>query len=149
LSEKEFLMKQVEDGSTIKIHYTGRLDDGTVFDSSKEREPLEFTMGSGGIIKGFEDAVRGMAVGEMKTIRITSGEAYGPYRDDLVMSINKAQLPPDIEARQGVMLSLRHPNGGTIDALIAEVTADSVTLDANHPLAGEDLTFELELIEIA
>jgi peptidylprolyl isomerase len=142
-------MKQVEDGSTIKIHYTGRLDDGTVFDSSKEREPLEFTMGSGGIIKGFEDAVRGMAVGEMKTIRIISGEAYGPYRDDLVMSINKAQFPPDIEAKQGVMLSLRHPNGRTIDALIAEVTTDSVTLDANHPLAGEDLTFELELVEIA
>ncbi len=142
-------MKQVEDGSTIKIHYTGRLDDGTVFDSSKEREPLEFTMGSGGIIKGFEDAVRGMAVGEMKTIRIISGEAYGPYRDDLVMSINKAQLPPDIEAKQGVVLSLRHPNGRTIDALIAEVTAESVTLDANHPLAGEDLTFELELVEIA
>jgi FKBP-type peptidyl-prolyl cis-trans isomerase 2 len=142
-------MKQADDGSTIKIHYTGRLDDGTVFDSSKEREPLEFTMGSGGLIKGFEDAVRGMTVGEMKTISIASGEAYGPYREDLVMSINKAQLPPDIDIRQGVMLSLRHPNGGTIDALISEVTDDSVTLDANHPLAGEDLTFELELVEIA
>jgi len=142
-------MKQADDGSTIKIHYTGRLDDGTVFDSSKEREPLEFTMGSGGLIKGFEDAVRGMTVGEMKTISIASGEAYGPYREDLVMSINKAQLPPDIDIRQGGMLSLRHPNGGTIDALISEVTDDSVTLDANHPLAGEDLTFELELVEIA
>jgi peptidylprolyl isomerase len=106
-------------------------------------------MGSGGLIKGFEDAVRGMTVGEMKTISIASGEAYGPYREDLVMSINKAQLPPDIDIRQGVMLSLRHPNGGTIDALISEVTDDSVTLDANHPLAGEDLTFELELVEIA
>jgi FKBP-type peptidyl-prolyl cis-trans isomerase 2 len=142
-------MEQVEDGKTIKIHYTGKLDDGTVFDSSRERDPLEFTMGSGGLIKGFEDAVRGMTVGEMKTIRIASGEAYGPYRDDLVMSINKGQLPPDIDARQGVILSLRHPNGGTIDALISEVTDDSVTLDANHPLAGEDLTFELELVEIA
>jgi peptidylprolyl isomerase len=142
-------MKQVEDGSTIKIHYTGRLDDGTVFDSSKEREPLEFTMGSGGLIKGFEDAVRGMTIGEMKTISIPSGEAYGPYREDLVMSINKAQLPLDIDIRQGVMLSLRHPNGGSIDALISEVTADLVTLDANHPLAGEDLTFELQLVEIA
>jgi peptidylprolyl isomerase len=142
-------MEQVEDGKTIKIHYTGKLDDGTVFDSSMEREPLEFTMGSGGLIKGFEDAVRGMTVGEMKTISIPSGEAYGPYREDLVMSINKAQLPPDIDIRQGVMLSLRHPNGGSIDALISEVTADSVTLDANHPLAGEDLTFELQLVEIA
>jgi peptidylprolyl isomerase len=142
-------MEQVEDGKTIKIHYTGKLDDGTVFDSSREREPLEFTMGSGGLIKGFEDAVRGMTVGEMKTISIPSGEAYGPYREDLVMSINKAQLPPDIDIRQGVMLSLRHPNGGSIDALISEVTADSVTLDANHPLAGEDLTFELQLVEIA
>jgi peptidylprolyl isomerase len=142
-------MKQVGDGNTIRIHYTGRLDDGTIFDSSKEREPLEFTMGSGDIIKGFEDAVRGMTVGELKTIRITSGEAYGPYRDDLVMSINKTQLPSDIEAKQGAVLSLRHPNGGKIDAVIAEVTADSVTLDANHPLAGEDLTFELELVAIA
>jgi peptidylprolyl isomerase len=142
-------MKQVGDGNTIRIHYTGRLDDGTIFDSSKEREPLEFTMGSGDIIKGFEDAVRGMTVGELKTIRITSGEAYGPYRDDLVMSINKSQLPPDIEVMQGAMLSLRHPDGRMIDAMIAEVTADSVTLDANHPLAGEDLTFELELVAIA
>jgi peptidylprolyl isomerase len=142
-------MKQVGDGNTIRIHYTGRLDDGTIFDSSKEREPLEFTMGSGDIIKGFEDAVRGMTVGELKTIRITSGEAYGPYRDDLVMSINKSQLPPDIEAMQGAMLSLRHPDGRMIDAMIAEVTADSVTLDANHPLAGEDLTFELQLVAIA
>jgi peptidylprolyl isomerase len=141
-------MKQVGDGNTIRIHYTGRLDDGTIFDSSKEREPLEFTMGSGDIIKGFEDAVRGMTVGELKTIRITSGEAYGPYRDDLVMSINKSQLPPDIEVMQGAMLSLRHPDGRMIDAMIAEVTADSVTLDANHPLAGEDLTFELELVAI-
>ena len=141
-------MKKVEDGSTIKIHYTGRLDDCTVFDSSREREPLEFTVGSGGIIKGFEDGAMGMAVGDIKTIRIASHEAYGPYRDDLVMSIDKTQLPPDMEPEEGLVLCLRHPNGSTIDAVISGVTADSVTLNGNHPLAGKDLTFDLELVEI-
>ena len=141
-------MKKVEGGSTIKIHYTGRLDDGTVFDSSREREPLEFTVGSGGIIKGFENGVMGMEVGDVKTIRISSAEAYGPHRDDLVMSIDRAELPPDMEPKEGLMLCLRHPNGSTIDAMISVVRADSITLNANHPLAGKDLTFELELVEI-
>ena len=138
-----------ENGNTIKIHYTGKLDDGTVFDSSKEREPLEFKLGSGGLIKGFEDAVRGMAVGDKKTIKIPAEEAYGAYRDDLVMNVDKSQFPPDIEPKEGVMLCLRHPNGSTIDALITTVAEDSVTLDSNHPLAGEDLTFELEMMEIS
>lgn len=141
-------MKQAGEGNTIKVHYTGRLDDGTVFDSSREREPLEFTIGSGGIIKGFEDGVMGMAVGDNKTIKIPSDGAYGPYREDLVMNVDRAQLPPDIDPVEGQMLSLRHPNGGSIDVMITEVTPDSVTLNANHPLAGKDLTFDLELVEI-
>ncbi|MGO9377591.1 MAG: FKBP-type peptidyl-prolyl cis-trans isomerase [Dissulfurispiraceae bacterium] len=141
-------MKQAENGSTIKVHYTGKLDDGTVFDSSREREPLEFTVGDGGLIKGFEDAVRGMAVGDTKTIRIPGDEAYGAYRDDLVLNVKKAQFPPDIEPEEGVILCLRRPDGGSIDARITTVSADSVTLDANHPLAGKDLTFDLEMVEI-
>lgn len=142
-------MKQAENGNTIKIHYTGKLDDGTVFDSSKEREPLEFKLGEGGLIKGFEDAVLGMSVGDTKTIRIAADQAYGVYRDDLVMSVSKTQFPPDIDPKEGVMLCLRHPDGGTIDAMITEVREDSVTLDANHPLAGKDLTFDLEMVEIS
>jgi peptidylprolyl isomerase len=141
-------MKHAESGSTIKVHYTGKLDDGTVFDSSREREPLEFTIGSGGIIKGFENGVMGMAVGDAKTIKIPSTDAYGPFREDLVMSVEKSQLPHDIPPAKGQMLSLRHPNGESIDVMITEVTSDSVTLNANHPLAGNDLTFELELVEI-
>jgi peptidylprolyl isomerase len=142
-------MKQAETGNTIKVHYTGKLDDGTVFDSSREREPLEFTIGGGGLIKGFEDAVMGMAVGDTKTIRIPAAEAYGTYRDDLAMNVGKTQFPPDIEPKEGVMICLRHPDGGTIDAMITAVDEDSVTLDANHPLAGEDLTFDLEMVDIS
>jgi peptidylprolyl isomerase len=142
-------MKKAEQGNTIKIHYTGRLDDGTVFDSSREREPLEFTLGEGSLIKGFEDAVSGMAVGDTKTIHIPANEAYGERRDDLVLTVNKKQFPPDIDPKQGLMLSLRNPSGGMVEAMISEVTEDSVTLDANHPLAGKDLTFDLELVEIS
>ena len=142
-------MKQAENGSTIKVHYTGTLEDGTVFDSSREREPLEFTLGGGGLIKGFEDAVIGMAVGDTKTISIPGDEAYGAYRDDLVLTVKKVQFPPDLEPKEGVVLCLRHPDGRTIDAKITIVNEDSVTLDANHPLAGKDLIFNLEVVEIS
>lgn len=142
-------MKLAEDGNTVKVHYTGKLDDGTIFDSSRERGPLEFIIGNGGIIKGFENAVIGMTTGETKTVKIPSDEAYGPCREDLVVSIERAQFPPHIEAKEGLILNLRHPEGGTIEALISRVTDEAVTLDANHPLAGKDLTFELELVEIA
>ncbi len=142
-------MQKAEEGNTIKIHYTGRLDDGTVFDSSREREPLEFKLGEGSLIKGFEDAVSGMAVGDKKTIHIPANEAYGERRDDLVLTVNKKQFPPDIEPKEGLMLSLRNPAGGMVEAMISEVTEDSVTLDANHPLAGKELTFDLELVEIS
>ncbi len=142
-------MKHAENGNTIKVHYTGRLDDGAIFDSSREREPLEFTIGAGGIIKGFEEGVLGMAVGDTKTIRISSDDAYGPYREDLAMTVSRSQLPPDINPTEGQMLSLRHPNGSHMDVMITEVTPDVVTLNANHPLAGKDLTFELEMVDIS
>lgn len=142
-------MKRAENGDTVKVHYTGRLDDGTVFDSSKDREPLVFTLGEGRLIKGFEDAVVGMSVGETKTVRVPSEEAYGPYRNELVLRVDRTQFPPSIEPREGLILSLRQPDGGIIEVAITEISEDSVTLDANHPLAGKDLTFEIEMVELA
>lgn len=142
-------MDRAENGSIIKVHYTGKFDDGSVFDSSREREPLEFTLGEGSLIKGFEEAVIGMAVGDTKTVRIPADKAYGVYRDDLVMTVAKIQFPPDIELKAGVVLCLRRPDGYAIDATITTVNEDSVTLNANHPLAGEDLTFDLEMVSVS
>jgi peptidylprolyl isomerase len=142
-------MRQAENGDTVRVHYTGRLDDGTIFDSSRDRESIKFTLGRGQLIKGFEDAVVGMSVGEVKTVRIPSDEAYGPHREELVLRVPRAQFPPNIEPRKGLALSIRQPDGGIMEVEITEVSEDSVTLDANHPLAGKDLTFEIELVEIA
>lgn len=142
-------MKGAENGDTVKVHYTGRFDDGTVFDSSRDREPLEFTLGKGHLIKGFEDAVVGMFVGETKTVKILSNEAYGPQRDELMLSVERAQFPSDIEPKRGLILTLKQPYGEVIDVVVTEVSEDSVTLDANHPLAGKDLTFEIEMTEVA
>lgn len=142
-------MKKAENGDSVKVHYTGRFDDGSVFDSSRDREPLEFTLGEGHLIKGFEDAVVGMSVGETKTAKIPSKEAYGPHRDELMLRVERAEFPPNIEPTNGLILTLRQPHGGVIDVVVTEVSEDSVTLDANHPLAGKDLTFEIEMMEVA
>jgi len=135
-------------GDTVRVHYTGRLDDGTVFDSSREREPLEFTVGSGQVITGFERAVEGMEVGEAREARIEADDAYGERRDDLVLDLPKEQVPEDMEIAPGMRLELRQPDGQAVPVTVAEVGEQSVTLDANHPLAGQPLTFELELVEI-
>lgn len=142
-------MKKAQNGDTVRVHYTGKLVDGTVFDSSREREPLEFTLGGGRLIKGFEEAVEGMSAGESSTVRIPADEAYGPRREELVLSIPRDKFPPAIEAREGVMLSLRQPDGGMLDAEITKVGEQSVTVDANHPLAGKELTFDIEMVEVA
>lgn len=142
-------MSDAKDGDTVKVHYTGTLEDGTVFDSSKDRGPLEFTLGKGQLIKGFESAVLGMSVGETKTVRIPSNEAYGPWRDELVLKFNKTDFPPDIEPIEGLVLNLRNPDGRSLAAQITKVSEDSVTLDANHPMAGKDLTFKIDLVEVA
>jgi len=141
-------MSMAKDGDDVKVHYTGSLDDGTVFDSSRDREPMQFTLGKGQLIKGFENAVTGMSVGEKKTVRILSNEAYGPHRDELILKFNKADFPPDIEPKEGLVLNLKSPDGRFLLAEITEVSGDSVTLDANHPLAGQDLTFEIDLVEV-
>ena len=138
-------MKQAAKGDTVKVHYTGILDDGTVFDSSRDREALQVTLGSGTLISGFEDALVGMSVGEKKQLKIVSSGAYGPRREDLVIRLDKAEFPPSLEPREGLMLNLKGPKEQEIQAVITEVSEDSVTLDANHPLAGKDLTFDIEL----
>ena len=137
-----------EDGNTVKVHYTGKLEDGTVFDTSVEREPLEFTLGEGMVIPGFEEAVRNLKVGETKVITIPADEAYGQYRDDLVMTIERSQLPKDLEPEVGQRLPMQQVDGRAVIVVVSDVTETTITVDANHPLAGKDLTFEIELVEI-
>ncbi len=142
-------MAAAKNGDTVRVHYVGRLDDGTVFDSSREREPLEFTVGSGEVIPGFEQAVEGMEVGEARQTRVEAGEAYGERRSDLVLDLPREQVPEGLGIAPGMRLELRQADGQAVPVTVAEVGENSVTLDANHPLAGQDLNFELELMEIA
>ena len=142
-------MAQAKTGDTVKVHYTGKLDDGTVFDSSAEREPLEFTLGSGSIIPGFERAVLGMNLGESKTEVIPTDDAYGPHLEEMVVVVDRQQMSIEIEPEIGQQLQLQQQDGQVLPVVITDVSDASVTLDANHPLAGEALTFDIELVEIA
>ena len=142
-------MAHAKPGDTVKVHYTGKLDDGTVFDSSADREPLEFTLGSGSIIPGFERAVVGMNPGESKTEVIPTDDAYGPHLDEMVVVVDRQQMPPEIEPQIGQQLQLQQQDGQVLPVVITDVSGASVTLDANHPLAGEALTFDIKLVEIA
>ncbi|MEX0646408.1 MAG: peptidylprolyl isomerase [Balneolaceae bacterium] len=142
-------MPKVKDGDTVKVHYTGTLEDGAVFDTSEEREPLEFTLGQGQLIPGFEKAVIGMDEGESTTVEIPSEEAYGETREDLVITVPKDQLPEDVEPQIGMQLQVNQPDGQPIPVRITEVGDAELTLDANHPLAGKDLKFKIELVEVA
>lgn len=135
-------------GDTVAVHYTGRLADGTVFDSSRERGPMELTVGRGEVIPTFEEAVAGMEPGEARTITIPADQAYGPRRDELMVSVDRSDLPDHIEPRVGLALEVRQDGGDAAIVRVADVSATQVTLDANHPLAGEDLTFDLELVSI-
>lgn len=142
--------KQAEPGQTVKVHYTGKLTDGQVFDSSRERgEPLEFTLGQGQIIPGFEKAVVGMRVGETKVSTFPPEEAYGPANPELKIQFPREQFPNDITPEVGLQLYMTQANGQPAPVTIAEVDEKSIVLDANHPLAGKDLTFEIELVEVA
>ncbi len=141
-------MSKVKANDTVKVHYTGTLSDGEVFDSSREREPLEFTMGQGMIIPGFEKALIDMSVAESKTVNIPSAEAYGDYRNDLIHEVPRSQLPEEIKPEVGMPLMSQTPEGQEIRLTITEVKESTIMVDANHPLAGKDLTFELELVEI-
>lgn len=137
-----------KNGDTVKVHYTGRLEDGTVFDTSIGSEPLEFTLGQSQLIPGFEQAVIGMQVGESKTVTIPADEAYGPRRDDMVLEVDKDELPDDLEPEVGMYLQMNQGDGGMVVVTITEVSETTITIDANHPLAGQDLTFDIELVEI-
>ncbi len=140
----------VEDGNKVKIEYKGTLEDGTVFDSSEAHgEPLEFEMGAGQVIPGFEEAVKGMKKGEEKTFQLQPEEAYGSHNPGLIKEVPRDQMPTDQEPEAGMMLITELPNGAKLPAVITEVTDDIVTIDLNHPLAGKILTFEIKVVDIA
>ena len=141
-------MQQVKAGDTVKVHYHGRLTDGTVFDSSEGREPLEFEVGSGMVIKGFDNGLMGMVIGDKKTIEIAVEEAYGPKDPEMIMEFPIDRFPTDMKPEIGMQLNMTNSQGQHIPVVIVEVKQDAVILDANHPLAGEDLIFDLELVEI-
>jgi peptidylprolyl isomerase len=145
---EECAMAQAKDGDKVRIHYTGTLEDGTTFDSSLDREPLEFVLGEGKVIAGFDAAVLGLEVGEKKSVTIPPTEAYGERNDALVGNIPLTTLPEGMEPEIGVSLELRSPDGNVIPVTITELTETEATLDGNHPLAGETLNFDVELVEI-
>ena len=141
-------MSQAKSGDTVRIHYTGTLDDGTEFDSSAGREPLEFSLGGGQVIPGFDSAVTGMSVGDSKTVTIAPDDGYGPRHEQLVQQVPKSTLPEDIEPAVGMHLQSQTPDGQVMNLVVVEVAEESITLDANHPLSGQALTFAIELVEI-
>ncbi len=142
-------MAQAKKGDTVKVHYRGTLKDGTEFDCSHGREPLEFEVAAGMMIPGFDNAVEGMEVGEKKTIEIPCDEAYGQKTDDMVLEAPKEHFPDDMKVEVGMMFNLPQPNGQAVPVTVTKITETHITLDGNHQLAGEDLTFEIELVEIA
>lgn len=141
-------MAQAKSGDTVRVHYTGTLNNGQVFDSSKTRDPLEFTLGTGMVIAGFDAAVTGLSPGESVTKTIPVTEAYGPYQEEMVAQIERENIPADFELEVGQRLQMQVPNGEAMAVTITDIKGDMITLDGNHPLAGQDLTFELELVEI-
>ena len=141
-------MAQVKSGDKVKVHYHGKLTSGETFDSSDGRDPLEFEVGSGMVIKGFDDGVTGMAVGEKKTINIPYDEAYGPRNPEMVIEMPKERFPKDMEIALGMPLGMSDQQGNQFQVTVVEIKETAVLLDANHPLAGQDLVFDLELVEI-
>lgn len=141
-------MSQVKQNDTVRVHYTGKLTDGQVFDSSLEREPIEFTMGQGQLIPGFEKGLLDMKVNEKKTIEIPAEEAYGEPRAELVQEVDKNQLPEEIKPEPGMGLVSKSPDGREMNLVVKEVKDETIVVDGNHPLAGKDLVFDLEVVEI-
>ena len=143
-------MSEAKQGDTVKVHYTGRLDDGTQFDSSVGREPLEFVLGQGQVIAGFEQAVIGMNEGDSKTVTVPAEQAYGERNEQAMQDVPKSALPENIQdnLQVGMQLQATGPNGQPLVVTVANIADDNVTMDANHPLAGQNLTFDLELVEV-
>ena len=142
-------MQRVKSGDKVKVHYHGRLTNGETFDKSEGREPLEFEVGTGMVIKGFDDGVTGMSVGEKKTINIPFDEAYGPTNPEMIIDMPKDRFPQDMELELGMSLAMSDGQGQQFGVIVTQIKEGSVVLDANHPLAGKDLIFDLELVEIA
>ncbi|MGG7568408.1 FKBP-type peptidyl-prolyl cis-trans isomerase [Rhodovulum sp. DZ06] len=142
-------MTQAKPGDTLHLHYKGTLDDGSVFDSSEGRDPLSFQLGAGQIIPGLEAGLEGIAVGESRTVRVEPAEAYGEHDPARVQAVPRADVPDHIPTDLGTQLQVQTPDGQAVNVVISEVTEDAITLDANHPLAGKALTFEVELVAIA
>ena len=141
-------MQQAQNGDKVRVHYHGKLRSGETFDSSQGREPLEFTVGSGQVIKGFDEGIKGMQPGDKKTLEIPVGEAYGEKSQDMIIEFPKAQFPADMSPEIGQQLMMSNGSDQSFPVTILEVKEESVILDANHPLAGQDLIFDLELVEI-
>jgi len=141
-------MQQAQSGDKVKVHYHGTLKSGEIFDSSQGREPLEFTVGSGQVIKGFDEGVKGMQVGDKKKVEIPVQDAYGEKSNEMIFEFPKSQFPADMNPEVGAQLMMSDGSGQSFPVTITEVKEDSVLLDANHPLAGQDLIFDIELVEI-
>ena len=142
-------MAQAKTGDTVKVHYTGKLDDGTVFDTSVDGEPLEFTIGEGQLISDFEQAIVGMSQGESKTVQIPSDRAYGPHLEEMVMVVDRTEFPENLDPKVDQRLQVRQSDGQVFTVTVTDVSESKVTLDGNHPLAGKELTFDIQLTEIA
>jgi FKBP-type peptidyl-prolyl cis-trans isomerase 2 len=141
-------MQQAQNGDKVKVHYHGKLRNGETFDSSQGRDPLEFTLGTGQVIKGFDEGVKGMQVGDKKTVEIPVDDAYGAKNEEMLIEFPKNQFPADLNPEVGMQLMMNNGEGQQFPVNIVEVKDESVVLDANHPLAGQDLIFDLELVEI-
>ena len=141
-------MQTVKKGDTVKVHYKGTLTDGTLFDSSEKREPLEFKVGEGMVIHGFDNALIDMQVGDQKTVNIPVLEAYGPINEQMIFDMPKDQVPEDMTPEIGMDVQLSDADGNIVPAMIVEIKEDALVLDANHPLAGKDLNFDIELVGI-
>ncbi len=141
-------MTEAKQGDTVKVHYTGTLEDDTVFDSSRERDPLEFTLGTGMVVPGFENLVLGLKEGETAKETIPCAQAYGERRDELELEVKRTDIPADLDLSIGMHLRMQSPDGRSASVEVVELTDDTVKLDANHPLSGKDLTFEVELVAL-
>ena len=146
--EGVYHMATAKEGDVVKVEYTGKFDDGSVFDSSEGREPLQFKLGANDVIPGFEQAVTGMNIGDSKTVKIPAEDAYGPHQDDLAMVVDRSEFPDDLQPEIGDRLQLTDDDGRVLVVTVTEASPKTLTLDANHPLAGKDLTFDIKLVEV-
>jgi peptidylprolyl isomerase len=141
-------MAEAKQGDTVKVHYTVRLEDGTILGSTPNHKPLQFAIGGGEILPGFEQAIVGMNPGESKTVQVPADEAFGPHQEEMIVVVGRNRLPADLKPKAGESLLFRQEDGKTITVMVTDVSESSVTIDANHPLAGKDLTFDIQFIEI-